>query len=343
MTASPDPRTDAAAFQRHVQDLIDNKTKPQGALGIVEQMALRLAQAMKTDAPRLDRCDLTIFAADHGIVAEGISAYPQEVTREMVLNFLRGGAAANVFAGTVGARVQVVDAGVAGEPVGHADLIDRRIAGGTQNSRTGPAMTEAQRDTALEAGENLAADSSADALCFGEMGIGNTSAASLLAHKILGLSLDDLTGRGTGLDDAGLQHKTAVLHDAAARTAPKLPAADALAEYGGFEIAMMAGAMIGTARSDRPVLVDGFISTAAAVVALGMAPDIRPSLFFSHRSAERGHGQILDALEVRPILDLDMRLGEGTGALLAWPILRAAAAMLTDMASFADAGVSGPV
>ena len=343
MTASPDPLTDPTAFEQHVQGQIDNKTKPQGALGIVERLALRLAQTMKTAAPRLNRCELMIFAADHGIAADGVSAYPQQVTREMALNFLRGGAAANVFARTVGATVRVVDAGIAGDPIEHADLIDRRMGAGTQNSRTGPAMNDNQRDAALAVGAKLAAGSDADALCFGEMGIGNTSAATLLAHKILGLPLNELVGRGTGLDDTGLQHKTSILRDAAARTAPTLPASEALTEYGGFEIAMMIGAMIDCARSDRPVLVDGFIATAAALAARDMEPEVWPAMFFSHRSMERGHGQILDALDVRPILNLDMRLGEGTGALLSWPILRAAAAMLTDMASFADAEVSGPV
>ncbi len=332
-----------AGFDRTVRDLIDNKTKPPGALGRVEAVALQLARATGTPAPRLASCELTIFAADHGIAAEGVSAYPQAVTREMVLNFLNRGAAANVFAEAVGASVRVVDAGVAGDPIGHPDLVQRRIGPGTRNCLAGPAMTGAQRDDALRAGRRLAEGSPADVLCFGEMGIGNTSAATLLAHKLLGLPVADLAGRGTGLDDAGLAHKTAVLEAAAARTGPDPDAAQALAEYGGFEIAMMAGAMLGAADSNRPVLVDGFISTAAAVAALGIAPAAGRCLVYAHRSAEHGHRAMLDALGAQPVLDLGMRLGEGTGALLAWPVVRAASAMLTDMASFESAGVSGPV
>ncbi len=331
-----------AGFDRTVRDLIDNKTKPPGALGQVEGVALQLARATGKVAPRLESCELTIFAADHGIAAEGVSAYPQAVTREMVLNFLNRGAAANVFAGAVGASVRVVDAGVAGEPIDHPDLVRRRIGPGTGNSLAGPAMTGAQRDDALRAGRQLAEDSRADVLCFGEMGIGNTSAATLLAHKLLGLPVADLVGRGTGLDDAGLARKTAVLNAAAARTGAEMDAARALAEYGGFEIAMMAGAMLGAARSNRPVLVDGFISTAAAVAALGIEPAAERNLIYAHRSAEQGHRAMLEALGARPILDLGMRLGEGTGALLAWPVVRAASAMLTDMASFESAGISGP-
>ena len=332
-----------AGFDRTVRDIIDNKTKPPGALGQVEAVALQLAHATGVTTPRLASCELTIFAADHGIAAEGVSAYPQAVTREMVLNFLDRGAAANVFADAVGASVRVVDAGVAGEPIGHPDLVQRRIGPGTRNCRVEPAMTAAQRDDALQTGRQLAEGSPADILCFGEMGIANTSAATLLAHKLIGLPVADLVGRGTGLDDAGLAHKTAVLEAAAARTGPDLDAVRALAEYGGFEIAMMTGAMLGAAQSKRPVLVDGFISTAAALAALRIAPAAGRCLIYAHRSAEHGHRKLLEALDARPILDLGMRLGEGTGALLAWPVVRAASAMLTDMASFESAGVSGPV
>lgn len=324
-----------------VRDLIDGKTKPVGALGRVESLALQLARATGRPAPRLTACELTIFAADHGIAAEGVSAYPQEVTRQMVSNFLHGGAAANVFANAVGASVRVVDAGVAGDPIEHPDLVPRRIAAGTRNCRLEPAMTEAHRDEAVRAGRALAGNCPADVLCFGEMGIGNTSAATLIAHKVLGLPLAGLIGRGTGLDDAGLARKRAVLEAASGRTAPALDAEAALAEYGGFEIAMMAGAMLGGALTNRPVLVDGFISTAAALVAVRMEPNAERNLIFAHRSAEPGHSEVLEALNARPILDLQMRLGEGTGALLAWPLVRAASAMLTDMASFDSAGVSG--
>ncbi len=343
MTAATDrPAPAPADFESTVREIIDNKTKPLGALGRVEEIALRLARATRTAAPSLSSCELTIFAADHGLAAEGVSAYPHAVTREMALNFLRGGAAANVFADAVGATVRVVDAGMAGDPIDHPKLLRRRIGPGTRNSRAGPAMTAAQCGEAMEAGRQAAADCAADTLCFGEMGIGNTSAAALVAHKLLDVLLIDLVGRGTGLDDAGLARKTAVLEAAAARTAPTLGAAEALAEYGGFEIAMMTGAILEGTLSNRPVLVDGFVATASALAAARMEPGLERTLIFAHRSAEPGHTKMLAALDARPILDLDMRLGEGTGALLAWPIVRSAAAMLCNMASFESAGVSGP-
>ena len=337
-----DPAGLAPDFDKTVEDIIDNKTKPLGALGRVEAIALQLARATRTAAPRLATCELTVFAADHGIAAEGVSAYPQAVTRQMVLNFLAGGAAANVFANAVGASIRVVDAGVAGEPIDHPALLCRRIGPGTRNCLLEPAMSETECDEALRAGRGIAEDCLAGVWCCGDMGIGNTSAATLVAHKVLDLPLGGLVGRGTGLDDAGLARKRAVLEAASARTGPSLCARAALAEYGGFEIAMIAGAMLGGARTARPVLVDGFISTAAALVALGMEPTAENSLIFAHRSAEPGHSALLKALNAHPVLDLAMRLGEGTGALLAWPVVRAASAMLTDMASFESAGVSGP-
>ena len=203
-------------------------------------------------------------------------------------------------------------------------------------------MTEEQCDAALRAGDELGMNVAADAAAFGEMGIANTSSASLVAHKLTGIGLDALIGRGTGLDDGGLARKHAILARAAARTAPRLDARLALREYGGFEVVMMAGAMIGAARAGAVVLVDGFIAGAAALAAVELAPALRDYLVFAHRSAEPGHRAVLDALGARPLLDLDMRLGEGTGALLAWPVLKCAAAMLSDMASFESAGVSGP-
>ena len=203
-------------------------------------------------------------------------------------------------------------------------------------------MTGAQRDAGLATGFELGEAIDADAAAFGEMGIANTSAASLVAHKLTGEGLERLIGRGTGLDDEGLARKHEVLTRAASRTAPRLEAGDALREYGGFEIVMMAGAMIGAARAGAVVIVDGFIASVSALAAVGLAPSLRDYLVFAHRSAEPGHRVVLEALGTTPLLDFDMRLGEGTGALLAWPLLRCAAAMLTDMASFESAGVSGP-
>ncbi len=322
---------------------IDYKTKPLGALGVVEALAAQLARIQDTLTPSMRVCRLVLFAADHGIAHEGVSAYPQEVTRQMVANFLAGGAAANVFARQVGVDLCVVDAGIAGDPLDASGLVSRRVGAGTRNCAAEPAMSVEQCEAALRDGFVLGEDVSADAAAFGEMGIANTSSASLLAHKLTGAKLESLVGRGTGLDDRGLEHKLAVLERAAARTAPRLDPGDALREYGGFEIAMMAGAMIGAARVGTVVLVDGFISSVAALAAVRLVRDLRDYLVFAHRSAEPGHGVVLDALGARPLLDLDMRLGEGTGALLAWPALRCAAAMLSEMASFDDAGVSGPV
>ena len=332
--------------QAHLSDQlwskINFKTKPLGALGQIENLAHQIGMIQGTDCPQLQTCQLIIFSADHGLAAAGVSAYPQDVTRQMVLNFLHGGAAANIFANTVGVSVSVVDAGVAGDPIEHPDLISRRISSGTSNSMTGPAMTTDQRDEALSIGKDLGASTEADAVCVGEMGIGNTSAASLITHKVLGLPLDDVIGRGTGVDEDGLAKKREVLTKAAARTSNRLGASEALSEYGGFEIVMAAGAMIGAAKARKLVLVDGFISTAAAVAALDIEPDIRSNLVFAHCSAESGHAHVLKAISADPLLDLEMRLGEGTGALLAWPICQAAVGMLNDMASFESAGVSGP-
>ena len=331
------------ALDPAIQRAIDTKTKPLGALGVLEALAAQVARIQNTLTPWLQSCRLTLFAGDHGIAEEGVSAYPQAVTRQMVANFLAGGAAANVLARTNGVDLQVVDAGVAGDPVEAPGLVSRRIAAGTRNFAASPAMTAGQRDSALSAGEALGAAVAADAAAFGEMGIGNTSSATLVAHKLTGAGLEDLVGRGAGLDDAGLARKHEILERAARRTAPRLDPADALREYGGFEMVMMAGAMAGTARTGAVVLVDGFIAGVAALAAVGMAPALRDYLVFAHRSAEHGHGAVLAALDARPLLDLDMRLGEGTGALLAWPVLQCAAAMLSEMASFESAGVSGPV
>jgi nicotinate-nucleotide--dimethylbenzimidazole phosphoribosyltransferase len=331
---------DEADFEARLAAAIDGKTKPVGALGRIEGLAATIARLQGSLAPRMERCALTIFAADHGAALAGVSAYPQAVTRQMVANVLAGGAAANVFAASLGVPVRVVDAGVAGPPIGHPALIDRRLGPGTASFLDGPAMSPATCARALAMGREIGAASPGEAAAFGEMGIGNTASASLLGAKIAGLPLERLVGRGTGLDDAGLARKAALLSTAAARTPPRLDPETALAEYGGFEIAMMAGAMLGAAGAGKIVLVDGFIAGAAALAAAGIEPRARRAFVFAHASAEAGHAALLDALDARPLLALDMRLGEGTGALLAWPLVRAAAAMLRDMASFESAGVS---
>ena len=330
-----------AAFDDRLRAAIDGKTKPLGALGRIEDLAAQIARLQTSLTPRMASCRLIIFAADHGLAEEGVSAYPADVTRQMVMNFARGGAAANVFARAGGIDLLVVNAGVRGGPLDLPGVIDRPLGPGTRNSRHAPAMTAQTCAQAIEMGRAMGAEGDFDAMAFGEMGIANSSAASLIAHRLTGVPLDDLVGRGTGLDDAGLAHKRAVLAAASARVPGALDPMGALREFGGFEIAMMAGAMLGAAAARRIVLVDGFIACAAALIALGLEPGARAAMVFAHHGAEAGHGPLLAALRAEPLLHLGLRLGEGTGAALAWPIVRAAAAMLCDMASFADAGVAG--
>ncbi|HCZ13149.1 MAG TPA: nicotinate-nucleotide--dimethylbenzimidazole phosphoribosyltransferase [Candidatus Accumulibacter sp.] len=328
-----------------LQARIDGKTKPPGSLGQLERLAMQIGQVQQSLTPALDRPHLLVFAGDHGAARAGVSAYPQEVTWQMVENFLAGGAAINVFARHNGLRLQVIDAGVAHDFGVRQGLVDAKIAHGTRNYLEQAAMSSHQRDTALARGAAIArqlADDGCRVLGFGEMGIGNTAAATLLTHHLTGTPLADCVGRGTGLDDAGLARKQALLAQAARRAA--LPAdADpltVLAEFGGFEIAMIAGAMLAAAERRLLLLVDGFIVTAALLVAAGVAPNIRDYCVFCHRSAEAGHLAQLRALLAEPLLDLGLRLGEGTGAALAWPLVRAAAAFLNEMASFESAGVS---
>lgn len=328
-------------FETALGAKIDTKTKPLGALGRIETLAAQVARLQGTLAPLMRSCRLTICAADHGIARSGVSAYPAEVTRQMVLNFASGGAAANVFCGANDVALQVVNAGVLGGPFHMDGVREMAIAEGTANSLHGPAMTGAERDAALEAGRALGCEDTFDAMAFGEMGIGNTSAATLITHCLTGQEVAALAGRGTGLNDAGLAAKQAVLSQAAARRPGLTDPAEVLAEYGGFEIAMIAGAMLGAAEAKRVVIVDGFIASAAALIAVRMEPSARGAMVFAHRSAEPGHLSILNALEAQPLLDLGLRLGEGTGAVLAWPIVKSAVAMLNDMASFDSAGVSG--
>lgn len=336
MTTSCAPDDDALTAA------INGKTKPPGSLGRIEALAHQLGRVQGTLHPTARRCRLTIFAGDHGMAEHGVSAYPQSVTSQMVRNFLTGGAAANVIAAALGIEVRVVDTGVVGPPIEHPGLISRRVAAGTRNALTESAMSRAEFDTAWSSGVELGADDDHEGACFGEMGIGNTASASLVCAKILGMPVRELVGRGTGLDDAGLAAKRSMLECAAERTASKLPADLALIEYGGFELVTMAGAMVGAAGGGKIVLVDGFIATAAALAAVRVAPETHAAMVFAHQSAEAGHVRVLAAMQAAPLLSLGMRLGEGTGALLAWPLVQAAAAVLSDMASFESAGVSGP-
>lgn len=327
-------------FPAALQTRIDTKTKPPGSLGRIEDLAAQIATLQARLDPRMERCQLTIFAADHGLADEGVSAFPAEVTRQMVLNFASGGAAANVFARAGGVALQVVNAGVRGGPFATEGVLDLPLGEGTASSLRGPALSPDESTRGLEEGARLGRAGDWDAMAFGEMGIGNTSAATLIAHRLLGLPVADLVGRGTGVDDKGLARKQEILERASARVPGTLSPEQVLQEFGGFEIAMVTGAMIAAAKARRLVLVDGFIATAAALLAVRMAPETRAALVFAHHSAEAGHGAVLAALGAQPLLHLGLRLGEGTGALLAWPLVKSAAAMLNEMASFAEAGVT---
>ncbi len=330
----------AAALQAR----IDGKTKPPGSLGRLEALALQLGLIQNTLTPHLTRPHILVCAGDHGAARAGVSAYPQDVTWQMVENFLAGGAAINVLARAAGMALTVVDAGVNHDFGARPGLIDAKVAPGTANYLEGPAMSAAQRDAALAHGEKIVralADDGCNVLGFGEMGIGNTASASLITHCLTGAPLAVCVGRGTGLDDAGLERKRALLSQALPRfTGAHDDALAVLAHFGGFEIAMLAGAMQAAARRRMLLLIDGFIVTAALLVAARLSPAILDYCVFAHRSDEAGHAVQLEHLGAEPLLQLGMRLGEGTGAALAYPLVASAAAFLDEMASFESAGVS---
>jgi nicotinate-nucleotide--dimethylbenzimidazole phosphoribosyltransferase len=322
----------------------DQLTKPRGSLGQLETLSIQLAGIMATDRPRLARKAIIIMAGDHGVAREGVSAYPSEVTPQMVLNFLRGGAAINVLARQAGARVTVVDIGVAVDFEPLPGLIRRKVAPGTANMAVGPAMTRSQAEQAIQVGiEVVQAEIEAglDLVGTGDMGIGNTTPSSALTAVFTGLPVIQVTGRGTGVDDAGLERKIKLIEQAIAlnRPDPSDPL-DVLAKVGGFEIAGLVGVILGAASRRVPVVVDGFISGAAALVAAELAPDVKPFLIGSHQSVEIGHQAIYQRLGMHPLLNLGLRLGEGTGAALAFHLLDAAVRILDEMATFSEAGVS---
>ncbi|MCY7370118.1 MAG: nicotinate-nucleotide--dimethylbenzimidazole phosphoribosyltransferase [Polaromonas sp.] len=331
-----------AALQRALQHKIDHKTKPPGALGRLEGLALQIGLIQCSATPVLRQPQILVFAADHGIACENVSAYPQAVTVQMVGNMLAGGAAVNVFARQHGFSLQVIDAGVAADLPAHPQMQSRKIAHGTRNACQQAAMSPVEAKAAIESGMACVRGLPGNVLALGEMGIANTSSAALLLARLAGVSIDEACGRGTGLDDAQLAHKRGVLHRALARHADATQPLAALAALGGFEIAMMTGALLQGAAERRVLLIDGFIAGAAALVACALCPAARDCMVFAHLSAERGHHLLLAHLKAEPLLQLDLRLGEGTGALLAWPLLQAAANFLNDMASFESAGVSGP-
>lgn len=322
----------------------DTLTKPQGSLGRLEELSIQLAGIYAQPIPSIREKAVIVMAGDHGVVAEGVSAFPQEVTPQMVLNFLNGGAAINVLARCAGARVVIVDIGVAAELPEHPRLHRRKLAFGTGNIAQGPAMTRAQAEQAIQTGiEVVEAEiqRGLDAVATGEMGIGNTTPSAAIAAVLTGQPASQIAGRGTGLDDAGLERKIAVIERALSVNQPNpQDGLDVLSKVGGFEIGGLAGVMIGAASHRKAVLVDGFISTAAAMIAVLLCPDVKPYLIAAHRSRENGHGLMLDWLGLKPLLDFDLRLGEGTGAALAFPILQTALAILREMATFGEAGVS---
>jgi nicotinate-nucleotide--dimethylbenzimidazole phosphoribosyltransferase len=329
----------AAARQR--QDML---TKPHGSLGRLEELSVQVAGITGQVTPRLPDKTVVVMAGDHGVVAEGVSAYPQEVTPQMVLNFLNGGAAINVLARHVGARVVVVDMGVAGNLPVHPMLIDHKIARGTGNIARGPAMSRAQAIGSLAAGAAVVEAQIAagmDILATGDMGIGNTTPSAAIAAALGGMAPAEIAGRGTGVDDAGLQRKVSAIRRALDVNQPDpSDGLDVLAKVGGFEIGGLAGAILAAAAFKRPVVVDGFISTAAAMIAVALAPETRGYLIAAHTSQELGHHRMMDWLGVSPLLDLKMRLGEGTGAALAMSLVDAACKTLCEMATFGEAGVS---
>jgi nicotinate-nucleotide--dimethylbenzimidazole phosphoribosyltransferase len=329
-----------AALAARVRHALDRKTKPTGALGRLETLALQVALIQGRELPRLETPQLVVFAADHGIAAHGVSAYPAEVTRQMVRNILDGGAAVSVLARQHALALTVVDCGVRHDFAPQSRLVVAKVAHGSDDVTHGPAMTSTQRDAAMAHGDRIAAALPGNGLLLGEMGIGNTSAASLLMARLTGRPLAQCVGRGTGLDDAGLARKQEVLARAlAANTGAQAPL-DALAALGGLEIATMTGAVLRAASERRVVVVDGFIATAAVAVAAALAPAVIERCIFAHASAESGHAAWLADLGATPLLDLGMRLGEGSGAALAWPLVESACRLLAEMASFESAGVS---
>lgn len=339
-------------LREELQGRIDGKTKPSGSLGALEKVALQIGLIQESLSPTLQKPRIIVFAGDHGIAKEGVSAFPQEVTYQMVHNFLNGGAAINVFARHSGMDLCVVDAGVNGDFANHTALIHKKIRPGTSSFLTGQAMSREECERAMHDGASLAQQAfqeGCNIIGFGEMGIGNTSSAAVLMSLLgpdpvassLPLPIEDCVGSGTGLDSDGIAKKRQILERAIAHH--NLDGTDplrVLSTFGGFEIAMMTGAMLQAARNRMVILVDGFIATSAFLSAVRMAPGARGYGIFSHRSHERGHRKMLEILQAEPVLDLNLRLGEGTGAALAYPIVKAAVAFLNEMASFEEAGVS---
>lgn len=331
---------------QQLQQIVDQKTKPLGALGRLETLAVHLGMIQGTTTPQITQPQIRVFAADHGLTKHGTSAYPSAVTAQMVYNFLQGGAAINVLARQHHMELKVVDAGVnadfANSPFkDHAQLLDYKVRHGSRDALSEPAMTAEECLAALENGMDVVKNMAGNLLIVGEMGIGNTSAASLLLARLGDIPIDACIGRGTGLDDAGLKHKASILTQVLARHSEAQTPFDILAALGGLEIAMMAGALMQAASERRILLIDGFIASSALLAAERLAPGVAQYAIFAHHSVEPGHTHLLKLLNAEPLLDMGMRLGEGSGAALAYPLLQSACAIINEMASFNDAGISG--
>ena len=328
----------AAATRR-----LDTLTKPLGALGRLEPLAARICAMQGTLSPAISKPVAVVFAADHGVADRGVSAYPRAVTEQMVRNFLNGGAAINVLARLQGLELWVVDAGVDGDCGPHPRLIEAKLGRGTQDLTVQAAMSGEECREALSRGREIVdrvMPPGGNTIVLGEMGIGNTASSALLMHGLLGVPLADCVGRGTGLDDAGLARKIETLSGAWRRRSPPQDPYELLAEFGGYEIAMLAGAILGSAANRHLILVDGFTVSVAAALAARIEPRVLDYCVFGHCSAERAHRALLEQLSVEPLLDLGMRLGEGSGAAIALSVVRAAVALFTQMATFEGAGVS---
>ncbi len=334
-----------SAAMKAAEERQSQLTKPAGSLGRLESLSIQLAGITGEARPKFENKSIVVMAGDHGVTEEGVSAFPAEVTPQMVMNFLFGGAAINALAGVSGAKVTVVDMGVASDLPEHPGLISKRVAAGTANMVQGPAMTKEQAVQALEAGIEVVSDLKAQGVSvvgLGDMGIGNTTPSAAIACAIMGASVDEIVGRGTGVDDAGLQRKKDAVAKAIQQNGPDgQDGLDVLMKVGGFEIGGLAGVVLGAAANKMPVVVDGFITTAAAMIAAQICPAVKDYLIPSHCSQESGHEKMLAHLGLKALFDYEMRLGEGSGAAMAMPVVDAAARVLDQMVTFAEAGVSG--
>lgn len=331
-------------IQQALQHKINTKTKPLGALGVLEDIALKIGEIQKTTTPQLNKPTMMVFAGDHGVVkSKSVSPFPQEVTAQMVFNFLQGGAAINVFCNQNGIDLQVIDAGVNFDFEPGSKLIDAKVNRGTKDYSVEPAMSIEDCKKAVSKGEDLVTkqfSQGTNVIGFGEMGIGNTSAAALLMSAYTTIAIEECVGKGTGVDAEGLKNKISILKEVQAFHGSKKEALEILATFGGYEIAMMAGAFLQAYRLNMTIIVDGFIVTSALLAAHAIEPKVLDNCVFSHCSNEQGHQKMLTFLQAKAVLNLGLRLGEGTGVALVYPLIESSVNFLNQMSSFEDAGVS---